>query len=76
MNMTNEQFEAIEKALRLLPQGDAFNALSPDEQATIVNADKAMVDLLKKRKRNNKRTAEYIAEKRKSDPNYARSRKE
>lgn len=72
MNITKAQFKAIEDAIRLLPQGDAFKALSPEVQTIISDADKVLLDLDKKRKRDNKRTAEYIAEKRKSNPNYAR----
>lgn len=72
MNITKAQFKAIEDALRLLPQGDAFKALTPDAQAIISDADKVLIDLDKKRKRDNKRTAEYIAEKRKTNPDYAR----
>lgn len=72
MNITKAQFKAIEDAIRLLPQGDAFKALSPEVQAIISDADKVLIDLDKKRKRDNKRTAEYIAEKRKSNPDYAR----
>lgn len=75
MNITTAQFKALEDALRLLPQGDAFKALTPEEQTTIAEADKVLIDLIKKRRRDNKRTAEYIAEKRKTNPNYARTRR-
>ena len=72
MNVTNSDFEAIKKALELLPHGVELKALSDDEQKTIINADAIMIKLYKKKKAGNKRTAEYIAEKRKTDKNYAR----
>lgn len=72
MNITNSDFEAIEKALKLLPHGEAFNALSDDEQKTIIDAEMTMIMLYRKKKANNKRVAEYIAEKRKTNKNYAR----
>ena len=75
MNITKSDFLAIEQALRLLPQGPAFMALSDEEQAIISEADRVMMALYKKGVRNNKRTAQYIANKRKDDPNYARSKK-
>ena len=76
MFLTNKDFKAIEKALELLPQGEAFKNLDKESQDIIVNASVTMVSLLKKKEKNNKRTAEYIAEKRKVNKNYARSRRE
>ena len=72
MNMTNADFEAIEKALRLLPEGKEFDKLDKGTQDIIVNAEVVMVKLYKKRKADNKRTADYIANKRKTNKNYAR----
>lgn len=74
MNITNEDFKTIEEALKLLPRGDEFNNLPKEKQETIVNADLVMVNLLKKRKANNERTAKYIASKRVNDKNYARTK--
>ena len=73
MNITNKDFEVIKKALELLPTGEEFNKLSKEYQDIIVNADTVMVNLLKKKKANNERTSKYIAEKRKTDKNYART---
>ena len=72
MNITNKEFEAIEMALKLLPRGDEFKNLSRETQDIIVNADATMVNLVRKKNANNKRTAEYIANKRKENKNYAR----
>lgn len=72
MNITKADFDSIEKALMLLPQGEEFNALPQEKQDIIVNAHVVMVGLYKKRQTNNKRVAEYIANKRKNDKNYAR----
>lgn len=76
MNITNEQFKALEKALMLLPSGKDYLALTEEEQDTISSADAVMIALAKKRKAVNARTAAYVANKRKTDKNYARSRKE
>lgn len=72
MYLTNEEFNAIKKALELLPHGEKFNNLDKGSQDIIVNADTTMINLLKKKKANNKKVAEYIADKRKSNKNYAR----
>ena len=72
--ITNDDFKAIEKALALLPSGSEFEGLSADTQEIIIKADSVMLDLLNKKKANNSRTARYIAEKRKVDKNYARSK--
>ena len=72
MFITNKDFETIKKALELLPHGEDFNRLSKEKQDIIVNADATMVNLLKKKEKDNKRTAEYVANKRKTNKNYAR----
>lgn len=72
MNMTNSDFKKIEAALMLFPNGKEFEALPQEEQDIIIEAEMVMMNLLKKKKRDNKRTSEYIAEKRKTDKNYAR----
>lgn len=76
MNMTNADFHAIEKAMYLLPRGEDFMALTKEEQDIITKADTVMMNLLRKKDANNAKTAKYIAEKRKLDKNYARSKKE
>ena len=76
MNITNKQYEALKAAIYLLPSGDAFTALHKEEQDTIVAAQVVLIDLYRKKKASNKKTADYIANKRKTDKNYARSRKE
>ena len=72
MYLTIEDFRAIDKALMMLPSGNKFATLSKEEQDIIINAKVVMTNLLKKRKVSNKKTAKYIAEKRKSNPDYAR----
>lgn len=75
MYLTNEEFNTIKRALELLPQGNSFIKLSKKKQDIIISADDTMVKLLQKQKANNKKTAQYIAEKRKTNKNYARSKK-
>lgn len=74
MFLTNAEFEAIKNALELLPHGEKFENLDKESQNIIVNADSTMIGLLKKKKANNKKVAEYIADKRKNNKNYARSK--
>ena len=75
MFLTKKEFEAIKKALELLPHGEEFERLDGEIQDIIINADATMVNLLKKKEASNKKTAEYIAEKRKINKAYARSKK-
>ena len=72
MNITNSDYEALKKAVEMLPHGEAFKMLSVEAQQTIINADTVLIKLLKKKKNDNKRVAAYIAEKRKTNKNYAR----
>lgn len=74
MNITKNEFIIIENALKLLPHGDEFNSLSKEHQDIIVAADTVMMNLLKKQMAANEKTAKYIAEKRKENKNYARSK--
>ena len=75
MNITNKQYEALKAAIYLLPSGDAFTALPKEEQETIVAAQMVLMDLYRKKKASNKKTAAYIANRQKADKNYARSKK-
>ena len=72
MFITNEEFDVIKKAMMLLPQGKEFEALPTELQDVIIIADVTMMNLLEKKKRDNKRISEYVACKRKVNKNYAR----
>ncbi len=72
MNITNKQFEALTDLYKILPAGDDFRALPIDHQKIISNFDAVLLELTGKKKRDNARTAAYIAEKRKDNKNYAR----
>lgn len=74
MNVTTKDFKALEEALALFPTGDDFASLPAEVQNIIVEADSVLVRLEKKRRASNKRTADYIAEKRRTDKNYARGK--
>lgn len=76
MFITNDDFKAIEKALALLPEGAEFEMLDAETQEIIVKADSVMLELINKKKADNSRTARYIAEKRKTNKNYARKKAE
>lgn len=72
MYITNEDYAALEAAIHLLPEGEAFNKLDIETQTIITKADMTLIKLLRKQKQSNQKTAAYIAEKRKSNKNYAR----
>lgn len=76
MNITRSDYEIISAALQMLPQGEAFTLLNEEAQQKIIAADRVMVQLLQKKKEQNRRTAAYIADRRKTDKTYARSKKE
>lgn len=72
MNITKEDFKKLKKAIELLPHEKNFKKLTKEHQEIITSADIVLVNLEKKRKKDNKRQAAYIAEKRKVNKNYAR----
>ena len=72
MNITNKDFETLQKALLLFPKGEKFDSLSDEQKIIINNAKKTMENLEKKKQKDNERIAKYIAEKRNDNPNYAR----
>lgn len=71
MNITNSDFEIIKKAIALLPHGDELDV---EKREIVHQADLVLCRLNEKRNRDNNRTAKYIAEKRKVDKTYARSK--
>lgn len=73
--LSNEQFDKLKKAVELLPYGEGFRALTENEQNVIVSAEAVLLDLIRQKKEENKKIAEYIAERRKTDKNYARPKK-
>ena len=75
MQLTLEQYNAICKAIELLPKGKRFNALPEEKQYIISKADTELLNIYNRYKKEKRRTADYIAEKRKTDKNYARPKK-
>lgn len=75
MNMTNTDFKTIEEALKLLPHGEEFNKLPEETQNIIVKADVTMVNLLKKKKRDNKRIRDDLRKRRAENKAYGRGGK-
>lgn len=74
MYLTLKEFRKIEMALRLLPQGEEFEKLTKEQQATIIDAEVALFDAYKKGKEVSKRNGERIREKRKTDKDYGRGK--
>ena len=77
MFIKKSEFEAIASVLfnqsgDFVPQGAEFENLPKEQQEAIVKADTAIVNILKRHKAQNRKTADYIANKRKQNKNYAR----
>jgi len=73
MDVKVDEFEAIKRVFdEVLPKGAEFLALPKRDQYIIDKASVAMVQIFKRHKADNKRTAARIAEKRAINPNYAR----
>lgn len=72
MNMTNKDFETIERALRLLPQDEDFKNLPAEQRDAIIEADKVMMKLARKKREMNAFKAEYVAKKRIDNKGYGR----
>lgn len=66
------EYETLLKISALLPSGDVFEALPEADKAIITTYDALLVNLHKRQQESNRKTAEYIAEKRKTNKNYAR----
>lgn len=55
MYLTKEEFDAIEKALSMLPNGEKYKQLDKASQDIIVEADVSMLNVLKReREKSNK----------------------
>ena len=55
MYLTKEEFNAIEKALGMLPNGEEYKQLDKENQDIIVEADVSMLNVLKReREKSNK----------------------
>ena len=77
MYIKTSEFKAIGDVLfnqvgEFVPQGEAFEALPKEQKEAIYKADMAFMAILKRHKAQNKKTARYIASKRKENKNYAR----
>ena len=72
MNITKADYERLKAISRLLPTGETFEALPPNERDAIVAFDSVLVRLERKRRADNAKAREYIAERRKVSQSYAR----
>ena len=73
MFIKNDQYETLLRIRNLLPEGQAFLNLSKDDQDAIVKFECLLLSYRKEQKGRNKKTADYVAEKRKFDKNYGRT---
>ena len=72
MNITNNDFETIKEAIEILKS----LTLPEKDQKIVLSASSVLDNLQEKKKKNNKRIASYIADKRKNDKTYAKGVKE
>ena len=71
--LTNDEFEAMKVvAYDLLFEICDFKALTQEQKDMILRSDNAIIEAIRRKRKTNKRTREYIAERRKTDKNYAR----
>lgn len=68
----NADFDELKKAFTLLLTNEQFHKLKGEEQVTIINAEMIFKFLEDEKGKRNSKIAKYIAEKRKTDRNYAR----
>ena len=75
--LTNDEFEAMKVvAYDLLFEIVDFKTLTSEQKDMILRSDNAIIEAIRRKRKTNKRTREYIAEKRKIDKNYARKKEE
>ena len=75
--LTNDEFEAMKVvAYDLLFEIVDFKTLTSEQKDMILRSDNAIIEAISRKRKTNKRTREYIAEKRKVDKNYARKKEE
>lgn len=72
MFLKNKEYETLKSIMSLFPTGEDFQKLPEDQKALIEKYDTLMLVLYRRKQEGNKKTAEYIAEKRKTNKNYAR----
>lgn len=51
MYLTKEEFDAIDKALYMLPSGEEYKQLDKENQDIIVEADMSMINVLRREKK-------------------------
>lgn len=72
MYLKKEEYETIKEVALLFPTGEDFEKLPEETRDTITRLDVLLSNLYKRQKASNAKTARYIAEKRKTNRNYAR----
>lgn len=68
MNITNKEFETIKEAINILKTVK----LPEEDQKIVLSASSVLNSLEDKKKKDNKRIASYIADKRKNDKTYSK----
>ena len=76
MYLTVSDMKKLDRALHMAFQPKVFDTLTTDQRQAVIEADMVIMRLYKKRKILNTETYKKIKEKRKTDPNYGRSKRE
>lgn len=72
MFLKKDEFEILTQVYDYLPTGEDFEALPEEQRYLITRFDALLVSLNRRRQASNAKTAQYIAEKRKTNRHYAR----
>lgn len=73
MQVKVEEFNAINNARNILLTEEVMKALPEEKKQIIIEAEVAMLKILKRYKKDNERQKNYVADKRKIDKDFARS---
>lgn len=75
MQVLKEEMKCMENCIDRLIEFADYNTMPQWLQDLVIEADKTRMEVHKRLKKNNRRMADYVAERRLTDKNYARSKK-
>lgn len=75
MQVLKEEMKCIENCLDRVIEFADYNTMPHWLQDLVIEADKTRMEVHKRLRKQNRKTADYIADKRLTDKNYGRSKK-
>ena len=76
MQITTKEFDKLCKALWLFAPEDMLLTITDEEEQILLDADEVIRTVLERKEKMNARAYELIKEKRQSNPNYGRPKRE